>query len=294
MRGKEYAIPSKSLAPTRPTDQTSFGDQSPNVSGVGGSVEIDYSSAETLCPCIFTCCVFSVQCPRPRRCRLRIIIHRREFFDQRGGSPHFNSRRGNLFAAEHRAESSGLISASTTYALPAWTGASLQSSESAPDISTLTVGIYSQPNIAESSGLISASTTYALPAWTGASLQSRNRLPTHLQLSTLGNCYSQPNIAESSVLISASQVSFGANSPNISNVGGNVTLIYSGCDNASRLLPPDTSTLVMASYSQPNISDFGFRSGTGFVSLSKNISDLTANGNVIVGWTLIYQTTGTI
>ena len=39
------------------------------------------------------------------------------------------------------AESSGLISASTTYALPAWTGASLRSSESAPDISTLTVGM---------------------------------------------------------------------------------------------------------------------------------------------------------
>ena len=48
--GKEYAIPSKSLAPTRPTDQTSFGDQSPNVSGVGGSVEIDYSSAPTSTP----------------------------------------------------------------------------------------------------------------------------------------------------------------------------------------------------------------------------------------------------
>jgi hypothetical protein len=166
----------------------------------------------------------------------------------------------------------------------------------APGASTLAVGLYSQPNIAGSSGLISASTAYALPVWTGAdrnvSLQYLESAPGASTLAV--GLYSQPNIAGSSGLISASQVFFGVNSPNISYVGGNVTLIYSGCDNASLQSPLDTATLVMASYSQPNTTDFGFRSGTGFVSLSKSISDLTANGNVIVGWTLIYQTAGAI
>jgi hypothetical protein len=106
--------------------------------------------------------------------------------------------------------------------------------------------------------------------------------------------YSQSSIAESSGPISASQISFRVDSPNISNVGGNVTINYSVCESARTQSLPDTSTLVTASYPQPNSSDFSFRSGVGYISLSKNISDLTVNGSVIVGWTLIYQTPGTI
>lgn len=44
---KESAIPSKAPGTARSTEQTSFGDQSPNISGVGGSVEIEYNSVST-------------------------------------------------------------------------------------------------------------------------------------------------------------------------------------------------------------------------------------------------------
>jgi hypothetical protein len=205
-----------------------------------------------------------------------------------------------IYSQQNIAGSSGLISASTTYVLPAGTGAdrntNLLSSESIPYTSTLAQGIYSQPNIPGTSGLISANTTYAPPAWAGADhsviLQSSESIPDTSTL-TLG-IYSQQNVAGSSGLISASQVSFRVDSPTISNVGGNVTVNYSSCDYARSQSPPDTSSLVMASYTQPNSSDFSFRSGTGYVSLTKSISDLTANGSVIVGWTLIYQTPGAI
>jgi hypothetical protein len=46
----ESAIAPKSPGHTPSIDQTSIGDQSPNVSGVGGSVEIDYNSAPTSAP----------------------------------------------------------------------------------------------------------------------------------------------------------------------------------------------------------------------------------------------------
>jgi hypothetical protein len=50
LAARESAIPPKPLGSTRSNDQMSFGDQSPNVSGVGGNVEIDYSSALTSTP----------------------------------------------------------------------------------------------------------------------------------------------------------------------------------------------------------------------------------------------------
>jgi hypothetical protein len=52
---------------------------------------------------------------------------------------------------------------------------------------------------------------------------------------------------------------------------------------------PSTSDAVFHFYD----SNFSFSNGTDLASLSKSISDIAANGQLIIGWTIIYRTTET-